>query len=239
MARQGMLDVGVVGAGRAGVVIAGALADAGHRLVGLSTSSEKNRERVESILPGAEILDIPTIIAGSDLVVLAVPDNALAELTRGLAQAGLWRGGQIVVHLAAEYGTEVLRPAFERGAIPIALRPNIVLTGTSIDRMRLRETTATVTCPAPVLPIAQALALEIGCEPVVIAENDRPQYAEAIDIVSTFSRNLIEQATGILRNIGVDNPAAVIASVAQTTVSDALSRGILPAAPLSIDEEDL
>ena len=34
--------------------------------------------------------------------------------------------------------------------------------------------------PAAVLPIAQALAVELGCEPVVVAEGDRAAYGEAI-----------------------------------------------------------
>ena len=36
---------------------------------------------------------------------------------------------------------------------------------------------AAATAPAPVLPIAQALAVELGCEPIVIAEDDRAAYA--------------------------------------------------------------
>lgn len=238
MAHQGMLDVGVVGAGRAGVVLAAALADAGHRLTGLSTSSEANKERVEGMLPGARILDIPTLLKQSSLVVLAVPDAEIGPLVAGLAAAGHWQQGQLVMHLAAPYGVGILAPAVAAGVIPLALRPNIVFTGTSIDRMRLRETTATITCPAPVLPIAQALAIEIGCEPVVIAEADRAQYAEAIDVVATFSRAVIQQATGILRNIGVENPAAVITSVAQTAISNALSLGTWPESPLVVTEED-
>ncbi len=238
MAREGLLDVGVIGAGRAGLVMAAALADAGHRLVGVSTSNEKNIDRAASMLPGVEILDVATIVERSSLVVIAIPDRAIAELVEGIAVAGIWQPGQIVLHLAAPFGTGILAPAVAKGVIPIALRPNLVFTGTSIDRMRLRETTAAVTCPAPVLPIAQALAIEIGCEPVVIAEGDRVHYAEAIDIVSTFSKALIEQATGILRNIGVEDPAAVIASVAQTSVSNALARGSWPEPPLAVYEED-
>ncbi|HHW50318.1 MAG TPA: DUF2520 domain-containing protein [Pseudoclavibacter sp.] len=234
-----MLDVGVIGAGRAGVVMAAALADAGHRIVGLSTTSERNRERVEAMLPGVPVSEIPQIVANSSLVVLAVPDEALPVLVDGMSAAGLWRPGQIVMHLAAGYGVGVLSSAVACGVIPIALRPNLVFTGTSIDRQRLRDTTATVTCPAPVLPIAQALAIELGCEPIVIAEEDRAAYAEALGVVTTFSRAVVEQATGILRNIGVENPTAVIASVAKTSVSDALSRGQWPQAPLTADEEDV
>lgn len=237
MPRPGMLDVGVVGAGRAGVVIAAALAEAGHRLVGLSTSSEANRERLSGMIPGAPVLPIQDILRESSLVVVAIPDSRIAPFVSGAAAASLWRPGQLVLHLSAASGTDVLAPAVACGAIPLAVHPNIVFTGTSIDRARLRETTAGVTCPSTVLPIAQALALEIGCEPVVIAEQDRAAYAEAIDVVSTFSQAIIRQATGILRNIGVENPAAVIASVAKTSVSAALNRSGWPEPPLTVTEE--
>ena len=46
------------------------------------------------------------------------------------------------------------------------------------------------------LPIAQALAVELGCEPVVIAEEDRAAYAEAIATATEFSRSIVQQAAG-------------------------------------------
>jgi predicted short-subunit dehydrogenase-like oxidoreductase (DUF2520 family) len=46
-----------------------------------------------------------------------------------------------------------------------------------------------------VLPIAQALAVEVGCEPVVVAEADRAAYADAIEAVTAFSRSIIGQST--------------------------------------------
>lgn len=235
---SGRLDVGVIGAGRAGVPIAAALADAGHRLRGISTASEQNRERVAAMLPGTAVLPIPDLIEASDLVVLAIPDDQIAPLTAGIAEAGLLRAGQILLHLAAAFGADVLAPASRLGVIPLALHPNMVFTGTSIDRTRLREVTAAVTAPAPVLPIAQALAIELGCDPIVIAEADRRAYAEALDVVSSFSRSVIEQGAGILRTIGVDRPAAVLASIARSSVNEALARSGRPDGPMTLDEED-
>ena len=113
-------------------------------------------------------------------MLLAIPAAELAELVTGLAAVGAWQPGQLVVHTAAEYGVGVLAPARAAGAIPLAIHPIMSFTGTSIDLVRLRESWCAVTAPAPVLPIAQALVVELGAEPVVIAEEDRPAYAEAI-----------------------------------------------------------
>ncbi|MCH3159162.1 hypothetical protein K3X38_15005, partial [Listeria monocytogenes] len=79
---------------------------------------------------------------------------------------GAWQPGQLVLHTDPAYGIEVLTPAARSGAIPLAVHPAISFSGTSIDLKQLAAAYAAVTAPAAVLPIAQALAVEIGCEPV-------------------------------------------------------------------------
>jgi len=220
--RSGRLDVGVVGAGRVGPVLAAGLAGAGHRIAGVATTSSVGRDRVEALLGAAPILDLPTLLARSDLVVLAIPASEIAPLVGGLAEAGHWRAGTLLAHTAAELGTAVLRPAVERGAIPLAIHPAIVFTGTSLDLVRLRDAVCAVTAPAPVLPIAQALVVELGAEPVVIAEDDRPAYAEAVATATAFSASIVGQSLDILARIGVERPGGVVAPLIRSSVDEAL-----------------
>jgi predicted short-subunit dehydrogenase-like oxidoreductase (DUF2520 family) len=81
-----------------------------------------------------------------------------------------------------------------------------------------------------VLPIAQALVVEMGGEPVVVAEADRAAYAEAIETASTFSTAIVDQATGILAGIGIEAPGRLLAPLVRTSVDNALTRagGIAP-----------
>ena len=218
--RTGRLDVGVIGAGRVGPVLAAGLAGAGHRIVGVATTS--GRDRVEALLGSAPILELPELLARSDLVVLAIPAAEIAPLVRGLAEAGHWRPGTLLAHTAAEFGVDVLAPAAERGAIPLAIHPAIVFTGTSLDLTRLREAACAVTAPAPVLPIAQALVVELGAEPVVVAEPDRPAYAEAIATATAFSASIVGQSLELLADIGVDQPRDIVAPLIRSTIEEAL-----------------
>ena len=220
--RDGRLGVGIIGAGRVGPVLGAALAGAGHALVGISASTDDERDRVESMLPGVPVLDVARVIELSELVVLAVPDDQLADLVAGLAALGAWQPGQLVLHTAARFGTAVLDPARAAGAIPLAVHPALTFTGTSIDLARLRDAWCAVTAPAPVLPIAQALVVEMGAEPIVIHENDRAAYADAIATASQFSTAIIEQAIGALRSIGVDEPGHVLAGLVRSAVENAL-----------------
>jgi predicted short-subunit dehydrogenase-like oxidoreductase (DUF2520 family) len=222
--RSGRLGIGIVGAGRVGPVLGAALAGAGHAIVGISAISESSRERAEAMLPGAPILDVPVLVERSELVILAVPASELQALVAGLASTGAWQPGQLVLHTAAEYGTAVLAPAVAAGAIPLAIHPAVSFTGTTIDVGQLVGAYFAVTAPAPVQPIGQALVVEMGGEPIIVAEDDRAAYAEAIATATSFSSAIVDQATALLASIGIEAPGQVLAPLVRSSVENALRR---------------
>lgn len=226
------LGIGIIGAGRVGPVVGAALAGAGHALVGVTAGSD--RDRVEALLPGVPELDAAEVVRRSQLVVIAVPSDQLPGLVAGLAELGAWQIGQLVLHTDPAHGVEVLAPAAAKGAIPLAVHPAIAFTGTSLDLRVLAGSFAAVTAPAPVLPIAQALAVEIGCEPVVVAEEDRAAYAEAIATATAFSRSIVQQSASLLAGAGVPNPGTYLSSLVHSTVDHALTE-----AGVARDEADL
>lgn len=234
MTAAGRLGVGIIGAGRVGPVLGAGLANAGHAITGVATVSEEGRERAQALLPGAPILEIPPLVERSELVLLAIPERELEPFVSGLAAAGVWQAGQLVLHTAAGLGWSVLQPAVSAGAIPLAVHPAMSFTGTSMDLVRLRESYCAVTAPTPVLPIAQALVVELGAEPVVIAEADRAAYAEAIATATSFSQSIVRQSIDMLAELGVDAPSRVIAPLVRSAVENALQspeHGDLPPVP--------
>ncbi|HSP75036.1 MAG TPA: Rossmann-like and DUF2520 domain-containing protein [Cryobacterium sp.] len=222
--RPGRLGIGIIGAGRVGPILGAALAGAGHAIVGISAISQSSRDRAEAILPGVPILTVPEIVERSELVIIAVPDAQLESLVSGLAATGTWQAGQLVLHTSARHGTAVLAPALAGGAIPLALHPAMSFTGTSIDLSRLADSYCAVTASTPVLPIGQALVVEMGGEPVIVAESDRAAYAEAVETATAFSTSIVEQATGLLAGIGIEHPGAVIAPLMRSAMENALAR---------------
>ncbi|MGV1034404.1 MAG: Rossmann-like and DUF2520 domain-containing protein [Microbacteriaceae bacterium] len=228
MVEAGRLGVGVIGAGRVGPVLAAALAGAGHAIVGINAHSDESRERVEAMLPGVPLLDVPELVERSELVVIAVPEDQLEALVSGLSAIGAWQPGQIVLHTSARFGSNVLTPAVQQGAIPVALHPALAFTGTSMDVARLTGSYMAVTAPNAVLPIGQALAVEMGGEPIVVAEADRVAYAEAIDTASSFSTAIVDQAVGLLAEIGIAAPGRVLAPLVRSSVDNALRRSSGP-----------
>jgi predicted short-subunit dehydrogenase-like oxidoreductase (DUF2520 family) len=206
-------------------VLGSALRAAGHAVVGVSAVSAASRERAEVMLPGVPVLEIPDVVERAELVLLTVPDDALPELVAGLAATGAWQPGQLVVHTSGRYGWRVLEPAVGRGAIPLALHPAMTFTGTSLDLTRLTDCCFGVSAPNPVLPIAQALVVEMGAEPIVVAEESRPLYHAALAHGSNHLVTLVAQAVDLLRAAGVDHPDRVLAPLLSAALDNALRSG--------------
>lgn len=225
MPGDGRLGVGVVGAGRVGAVLASALRATGHAVVGASGVSEASRERIDTLLPGVPRLPVPEVVRRAELVLLAVPDDALADLVAGLAATGAWQAGQLLLHTSGRYGTSVLAPAAAAGTIGLAVHPAMTFTGTSLDLARLPGSTMAVTAPAAVLPVAQALVIEMGAEPVVVPEHARAAYHAALAHASNHVVTVLAQARQVLHDAGVEASAQLLGPLVQAAVDNAVRMG--------------
>lgn len=219
------LKIGIISAGKVGAVLGAALHAAGHTITGIHAVSEASRTRAEALLPGTPILPIPSIIEKSEVTLLAVPDDALPSLVKGLAETGAWTPGHIVIHTSGRHGTDVLTPAKEKGAIGLAIHPAMTFTGLSLDLARLTTASFGVTGPAPFIPIAQALAVEMGGEPVTIAEGDRALYHAALAHASNHLVTITGQALQILSSIGIENPSRYLEPLVRASLDNALASG--------------
>lgn len=223
--RPARLDVGVVGTGRVGAVLGAALQRVGHRVVAVSGVSEESRSRAAQLLPGIPVVSPEDVVRRSELVLLAVPDDALADLVAGLAATRTWQAGQLVAHTSGRHGLEVYTPALEQHVLGLALHPAMTFTGTGLDLERLVECCFGVTAPEPLRPVAEALVLEIGAEPVWIEESARPLYHAALAHGANHLVTLIAQSLQALRAAGVETPSRVLGPLVSAALDNALRAG--------------
>lgn len=219
------LRVGLIGSGRVGAPIAAALRQSGHEISGVSAVSLESRERAESLLPGVPIRETEQVCADVDLVLLTVPDDVIGEIVEGLVATNAITAGQIVVHTSGRFGTEILRSVLTVQALPIAIHPVMTFTGTSVDVQRLQGTPFGVTAVDALLPIAQALVVDIGGEPFVIAEADRPGYHAALAWSSNFLATVVNQGSELMADLGITEPSRFLAPLLGASLDNALRYG--------------
>ena len=220
------MKVGVIGDEPAGLILAKAWASAGHELIGVFVESPLAVERVEDLVPDVPIAPMAAVAEDADLVILSVPYSDIELTCEGLSELGVFGPRKIIVQLSPHHGYSILSAAARLGAIPVALNPLMHFTGTSMDLTVLKNTTVAISAPEPLLPIAQALAIELGSEPILVTEEQRAAYSEAFEVASGFSSLVVQQAIGILEDAGVSDAAKLIAPVVRSAVESALARPV-------------
>lgn len=219
------LGVGVIGAGRVGTALAVALRRAGHRVVAVSAVSQVSLSRVDAALPGVAVRRPDEVVADADLVLLTVPDDVLPGLVAGLASTGAELAGRLVAHTSGRHGLAVLEPATRSGAMPLALHPVMTFTGRPDDVDRLAGISFGVTAPDPLRPVAEALVLEMGGEPVWIAEEHRDLYHAALAGAANHLVSQVAEASDLLSAAGVASPARMLGPLLSAALDNALRLG--------------
>jgi predicted short-subunit dehydrogenase-like oxidoreductase (DUF2520 family) len=226
--RPARLSVGVVSAGRVGAVLGAALAAAGHRVIAASGVSRASTGRAAALLPDVPLVPPDEATSGADLVLLAVPDDVLAGLVRGLAAAGCFRPGQIVVHTSGSHGVAVLDPATEQGVLPLALHPVMTFTGRAEDVARLAGACVAVTATVgqeAAWHVGEALVVEMGAEPVRVPEAVRPLYHAALAHGANHLITLVRDSVDVLEQAGVRPADRLVAPLLSAALDNALRHG--------------
>lgn len=196
----------VIGPGRAGRSLAVALAAAGWEVHGVLGRD-----------------DDPThALAGVDLVVIATPDHAIAEVAARIRpDAGPVPGG-VLAHLAGSLGLGVLG----RHQRVAAVHPLVSLPSAEVGAHRLASGAWFAVAGHP---IAQRVAADLGGRWFEVADADRASYHAAAAVASNHLVALLGQVERIARGIGVPPEAywalaaGAVANVAELGAADALT----------------
>lgn len=226
--RPARLAVGVISAGRVGSVLGAALSRAGHVVSAVSAVSRDSLRRAEELLPDVPVLSPPEVAASADLVLLAVPDDELPGLVRGLVATNSLRAGQIVVHTSGAQGVEVLRPAAALGALCVALHPVMTFTGRVEDVQRMNACSVGVTAADGddiAWHVGEALVVEMSAEPVRVPEAARPLYHAALAHGANHLITLVADCADLLRGAGIADAERMLGPLLSAALDNALRHG--------------
>jgi predicted short-subunit dehydrogenase-like oxidoreductase (DUF2520 family) len=221
LSSSAMPTVGIVGAGRVGAVLGAKLLAAGHRVVAVSGSSPASRLRIETLLPGVEVLTPAEVVQRVDAVILAVPDDSLIRVAEELA--GSARPGQLVLHTSGRHGLDALAALTRAGARPIALHPAMTFTGTDVDLDR--SAVFGITAADTERPYAEQLVAALGGTRMWVAESDRALYHAGLAHGANHLVTLVAQSMDLLRAAGAADPASVLRPLLTAALDNVLAYG--------------
>jgi predicted short-subunit dehydrogenase-like oxidoreductase (DUF2520 family) len=94
-----------------------------------------------------------------------------------------------------------------------------------MDLLRLTDCSFGITAPQTLRAVAEALVLEMGGEPVWIAEENRPMYHAGLAHGANHLVTLVAQALQVVGSAGVQDPQRLIAPLLHAALDNALRLG--------------
>jgi len=200
------MNVSVVGAGRVGTAMAVLLDRAGHRVAALS-GRETSRGRAARFLPDAAFLDPEDAARAGDLVLIAVPDDAIEAMATRLTDAGAFRPGQWVAHVSGAIGLHALAAARAAGAGRLAIHPLQTFPDVEGALDRIPGSTLAITAEDEEgYLLGERLAHDLGTEPFRLEDAKRPLYHAAAVFASNYLVVTAAIAEELFRDAGVPDP---------------------------------
>ncbi len=228
----------LVGPGRLGTLIAHALGASGTPVVRVAGGSDASRARLRSGLAGVRDVPLEEVAEGVDLVVIATPDGAIAEVVDRLVQVDALRESHGVVHLAGVHGLAPLRRAGLAGARIAALHPATTAPVGAIDPTRLHGVAWAVTTGTGDRAWAHDLVERLGGDAFDVPEEERVRYHAALALASNAVGAAVVAARRLLRSAGIEDPARLLGPIARASVDAAAAAGA-PALTGPIVREDV
>lgn len=200
--------IGIIGVGAVGGTLARALATAGGSVATITARHAQHAKALARQIPNCRAVATPDeVAASSDLIILAVPDDAIPPL----AQRMPWSNGQRIMHLSGAMSTRVLASAVERGATVAALHPLMTFTRTLASapigeiQERLRGCVwALETVDVRLREDLRAVVEALGGRVTLLAEGDRIPYHIAGVLASNYVVALMGAAVTLWESFGAD-----------------------------------
>ncbi|MBC7729808.1 MAG: DUF2520 domain-containing protein [Microbacteriaceae bacterium] len=205
--------IAIMGRGRLGRCLAAALAERGERVVAASARSAA----------------AAATVAGADLVLLTVPDDAIKAVVDALP----WRRGQAVVHCSGATELTVLAAAARAGAQVGGFHPLQIFSDPdsadpSLAGQMLAGSRVALEAEPPLIDELQRLARLLGMVPLTLPPGSRAAYHAAASFTASFLLPMLDESVRVWAAVGLPADAALAAllPLARGTLAAASSRGL-------------
>ena len=164
--------IGIIGAGAVGTALGVALTRAGWPVHAVASRDPERRQRFHALVDGSRMFsEGQAVVEEVELVLLTVPDDAVASVAAGLRMYG----GQAMVHTSGALDADVLAPAMAAGTQIGAFHPLVAFADTERSVAALKGATVAIEGDDQLAGLLATMAEAIGAHPVRLARDRRPR----------------------------------------------------------------
>jgi predicted short-subunit dehydrogenase-like oxidoreductase (DUF2520 family) len=216
---------GIVGAGAVGTALGVALQRADWPISAIASRDPDRRARFRSLVPGVRAFgEAAALLDDVELVVLAVPDDAIESVARSLRLYS----GQALVHTSGLLGAEILEPARAAGTQIGSFHPLVAFADTERAVAALHGATVAVEGDDDLVALLAEMAEAIGAVPVRLAPGAKAAYHAAAVLAAGGVVALLDAIVELGRVAGLDEQGAlaVYLPLVRQTLDNAIALGV-------------
>jgi predicted short-subunit dehydrogenase-like oxidoreductase (DUF2520 family) len=216
---------GIVGAGAVGTALGLALTRGGWPIQAVASRDPARRERFRSLIDVTRVFADPEpILDEVELIILAVPDDAIAGLARSLRMYG----GQAMIHTSGALGAEVLAPAMAAGTQIGAFHPLVAFADTERAVAAMHGATVAIEGDDQLAALLADMAEAIGATAVRLAPGSKAAYHAAAVLAAGGFVALLDAIAELGRVAGLDEAGslAIYGPLIEGTLGNARALGI-------------
>ncbi len=217
--------LGIVGAGAVGTALGVALTRAGWPITAVASRNAERRNRFSQLVGGTRAFaEATAILDEAELIILAVPDDALAPLAASLRLYA----GQALIHTSGALGAEVLEPAMAAGTQVGSFHPLVAFADTERAVAALHGATVAVEGDDQLVALLAEMAEAIGATAVRLAPGSKSAYHAAAVLAAGGFDALLDAIAELGRVAGLDEASslAIYGPLIQQTLGNAQALGI-------------
>ncbi len=230
--------IGIVGAGAVGTALGVALSRAGWPIHAVASRDAGRREQFRSLVDVRRVfVDPEPILDEVELIILAVPDDAIAPLAGSLRMYS----GQAMIHTSGALGAEVLAPAVGAGTQIGAFHPLVAFADTERAVAALHGATVAIEGDDQLATMLADMAEAIGAVPVRLAPGSKAAYHAAAVLAAGGFVALLDAIAELGRVAGLDEAGslAIYGPLIESTLGNARALGIRAALTGPVTRGDL
>ncbi len=225
MSKKGIV---LIGPGRVGQAITRLLWEAGHEIRAIISRDPARALAAARFIgvPGAATTDLSRAGEG-EIVLIALPDDRIAEIASQLRREGHLRAGTILVHFSGLHPASILLGEEGPALGALSIHPLQPLADAVMGVRNLPGSPFAVEGAEELLPLGERLVKEIGGVPFRISGPQKPLYHAAACIASNYMVALTAAAGQVLAACGLDEVASsrMLAPLVRSTVKNLVALG--------------
>ncbi len=233
------MEIGIVGAGKAGCSIGKYLGEHGVPVAGYFSRSKESVESAATFTGTKAFHSLGELVAAVGIIFIATPDDVIRDVWREIKNYSIQ--GKIIGHFSGSLSSAVFSEREQAGAAGCSIHPMYAFSSKFTSYEKLDQVPFTAEGDKKAVFAVESIFRQAGNPVTVIQPENKVRYHAAASMVSNMMVGLYQMAVDMLVSCGFDEVAAreIVEPLVRGNMENVLQKSPVEALTGPIERNDI